>query len=188
MAETGSEPKRTSKGGTSLLLMIASFLAIGGFLWWLSISAEPTEVAIVEEEEAEEDAGIPTVEVGTFAADPRSYVGQEIRFRNLSVASTLGPEAFWFQLPNETPYLVKLDSSLVAGGTDFQAGEGIRRVVGTVHEMTDSVLDAWQAAEAFTNETQRIEAEFATTFLEARTLDLAGGGGKGGSKGKGSGG
>lgn len=187
MAETGTS--RTSQTGRKALLMTVAFLLIGGFLWWLSITAEPTSVAIVEEEEsADDDPAVPTVELAAFSTDPRQYEGQQIRLRNVPVASMLGQQAFWFQLSNQTPYLVKVDSTLAAAGVDVRTRDRIERVVGTVHVMSDSVLDAWDAQGAFTNETQRIEAEFATSFLQATSLDIAprqGGGGSGGGSGSG---
>ena len=33
----------------SLPLMVVAFLAVGGFLYWLNITAQPTEVAVAEE-------------------------------------------------------------------------------------------------------------------------------------------
>ena len=47
--------KRGAAESMTLPLMLLSFVMIGGFLYWLSVTAEPTQVAIVEEEPENED-------------------------------------------------------------------------------------------------------------------------------------
>jgi hypothetical protein len=44
---------------------------------------------------------------------------------------------------------------------------------GVVFEMTDSILSDWEAAGAI-NQGNRIEAEFATDFLEAHVVEVSG--------------
>lgn len=188
MAETGAGGERRS----GVILMIVAFVLIGGFLYWLNISAEPTSVAIDESPDTtQEDATIPTVALGTFSQDPTRYEGERVRLRDIDVASTLGSQAFWFQLSNENPYLVKIDSALVVMGTSVASGDVVRRLEGRVHAMSDSVLDAWEAEGAFTDETNRLEAEYATSFIQASVVDVeaaASGGQQGGQQGGGSGG
>lgn len=187
MAERGAGGKRSG-----VILMILAFVTIGGFLYWLNVSAEPTSVAIEEARDTtSEDPMVPTVALNTFANNPMEYENERIRLRDLEVASTLGPEAFWFQLPSEDPYLVKLDSTLVAMGTQVSSGDVAQRIEGRVHAMSDSVLDAWEAQGAFTNETHRLEAEYATSFIQATVVQLgsgSGSGSKGGGDGSGGGG
>jgi hypothetical protein len=112
----------------ALPLMILSFVAIGGFLFWLSRTAEPTSVAVVEEGGSSTAAAAGGMLVGwnDFGANPGSYEGQMITLRPVRVASVLGQGAFWTQLPNETPFLIN----------------------------------------------QRIEAEFASSFLEAEAFAI----------------
>ncbi len=89
--------------------------------------------------------------------------------------STLGPQAYWLDMPNDVPFLMKADSSLVSEGTfDMEVGTSYS-VVGTMHAMTDSVLAAWEEQGALTEEGQRMQAEFATSFLEARRVVPTGG-------------
>jgi hypothetical protein len=38
--------------------------------------------------------------------------------------------------------------------------------------MSDSVLDAWEAGGSFTNDVNRIEAEFAEHYLEAMQVEV----------------
>lgn len=158
----------------TLPLMVISFVLIGGFMYWLSVTAEPTQVAIVEEDDdAATGAAVPW---STFGADPESHEGQTVTVSGVPVSSRLGTQAFWAELPNETPYLVKFGSQLVADSVTVSAGDR-GDITGTVHMMSDSVLDAWEAAGAFSDPVNRIEAEFATSFLEAETFRVAPSGG-----------
>lgn len=169
---------RSRKGAAqnmTLPLMLLAFALMAGFMYWLSITAEPTEVAIVEETTPSVADGA-SVAWADFAMDPESYVEQRITIPGLEVASLLGSQAFWAQLPNETPYLVKLGESLVADSTSVVSGD-LGDFTGRVHLMSDSVLNAWEAAGAFTDPVNRIEAEFATSFFEAESVTMASPGG-----------
>lgn len=164
--------RESAAGRFTWLWMIAAVVLIGLFMVWLGATTEPSQVSVVEEE-AEEDSSIVTVPVDTFATRSDSYVGQEIRLRDLPVASLLGPRMFWTQLPGDqegitTPYLLALDSALVADSVAVQSGETVT-VVGQVHSVTDSVLTEWIETGTIT-EAQRIEAEFATSYFEVRRM------------------
>lgn len=146
-------------------LMLLSFLAIAGFLYWLSVRAVPTEVAVAE---PEEESMANEVALAEFSAATESYVGQEVSLRGIPVTTLLGAHAFWTNLADvqNTPYLIHLSSDLLADSVTAVAGATVD-VMGTVLAMSDSVLDAWEAAGAFTNgETDRFQAEFAENFME----------------------
>jgi hypothetical protein len=165
--------RRGAAESMTLPLMVLSFVLIGGFMYWLSVTAEPTKVLM--EEDAPIDAALAddAVTWAAFAADPTSFAGQTISVPGVPVASLLGIGAFWSQFPNETPYLVKLTPALLADSLSVATGD-VGDLRGTVHMMTDSVLNAWQEAGVFTNDVQRIEAEFATSFLEAEGFEVRG--------------
>lgn len=176
MEETNVE-RGSAESRLTWLWMTVAIVMIGGFLVWLGATSEPTQVSVVEE--AEEDASIATVPVDTFAARSASYAGQEIRLRDIRVASLLGSRMFWTQLPGEqqgitTPYLLALDSTLAADSVTVQGGETLT-VIGRVEPVTDSVLARWIETGAIT-ESQRLEAEFATSFFQVREVRRAGGG------------
>ncbi len=165
--------RRGAAESMALPLMILSFVAIGGFLFWLSRTAEPTSVAVVEEGGSSTAAAAGGMLVGwnDFGANPGSYEGQMITLRPVRVASLLGHGAFWTQLPNETPFLIKLGDALIADGLVVASGD-VGELTGTVHTMSDSVLNAWQDGGVFTEDVQRIEAEFASSFLEAEAFAI----------------
>lgn len=121
MATFGS--RRGAVDSLNLPLMILAFLIVGGFLYWLSITAEGTEVQIVEEEPEEEV--IPTsaiVAASDFFASPTNYEGDTIEVTGARVASRLGPKAFWVG-PDDNPYLVKIDETLLNPPADTMAAD-----------------------------------------------------------------
>lgn len=150
-------------------LMILSFGAIAGFLYWLSAAAEPTTVVVDEPTEESSDA----IPMSTFSRDPLQYLDTEIALRNVPVTSLLGPHSFWTSLTdvNETPYLVHLSSDLTSAGTSVTPNATVE-LRGTVVAMSDSILDAWEAAGAFPGGADRIQAEFAENFIEATELEV----------------
>ena len=155
-----------AKGGFSVVAMLAAFGAMGGFLYWLSITAVPTEMAVAEEETTAQ-----AVSLALFARNPIIYEGDLVAVDDMEVQSVLGPQVFFALLPNDTSYPVRLDPSLGAAGSGL-APMDRGRVTGTVHALTDSVLDAWAAESIFADDAAREAAAASTTFLLATELDL----------------
>ncbi|MBI4520706.1 MAG: hypothetical protein HY701_07695 [Gemmatimonadetes bacterium] len=151
------------------LLAVVAIGSVFAFMYWLYETGERTSVAVVPvREEAATDtvfAPVPPTQWATFGTEPDSYVGMRLRLDSVQVASRLGNQAFWTQLPNQTPFLVRLDSGVVASGLTVAGGD-VLRVLGTVHRMTDSVLRDWQRQGVLADASQRAEAEFATSFLQ----------------------
>lgn len=164
MSDLGS--RRGGVDKYSLPLMVVTFVLIAGFLYWLNLSARPTEVAVVESGETE--TGVTTVTLDAFMMDPAQYDGQEIRITETRVASPLGSQAFWAG-PDDNPFLVKLAPGLVEQGVTVEPGTTVI-VIGTVSMMSDSVLTSWSDAGAFQSEGDRIVAEFAERYVEVRLI------------------
>lgn len=150
------------------LLMLLCFLVMGGFLYWISITAEPTEIVI---EEPDDDEMVNEVAFSDFSAGPPTYLGQELTLRDVAVSSPLGPHAFWTSLEDaqQTAYLLHFSDLLVADSVSVTAGSMVD-VSGTVTAMSDSILDAWEAAGSLPGAADRIQAEFAETFIEVTVL------------------
>ena len=159
------------------ILMVAAFAVIGGFMYWLSgQAAAERELAIVEDTvPVEEDfGGILTVTGEDIQMDATPYEGQEIRLENFEVQSALGTQGFWLGMPNGNPFLVSMSAEVMAEGIAVAQGN-TASVVGTVYAMNDSTLTAWTEA-ATISEGDRIVAEFASHYLEAVNVAVAGGG------------
>jgi hypothetical protein len=168
------------------VLMILSFLLMAAFLAWLGMTSEGTEPVVVEEQaptvesmDSVEMAAAP-VTADELRLDPAGYVGQSVRIE-APVASGVGPEAFFLDLP-QSPFLVKMDSALVASGRRVPQG-GVT-VTGTVLAMNDSIVSDW-AGKGVISESDRPLVEFATHFIEASRVrsdaapEGAGAGGEG---------
>ena len=165
-------PRFNSRTGAANLgtpLMILTFAVIGGFVYWLSVTAEPTQVAIVEDTSS--DVSESVVSMVTFSADTKAYVDQEIELRGIPVTSALGPHSFWTSLAdaNDTPFLIHLGGTLISDSTTFTPGAAVD-IIGTVTAMSDSILNAWEAEGAFPGPADRIQAEFAEDFIEATSI------------------
>jgi hypothetical protein len=173
MAKFGS--RRGFADKLSLPLMILAFLVVVGFLYWLNVTAEPTEVAIVEEEDPRESSASAILSVADFLTDAGQYQDQVVEVTNARVASRLGPQAFWIG-PDDAPFLVKMGVDLVDAGTEITP-EDMVTLVGTVHTMTDSTHAAWDVLGAFPEDGDRIVAEFAigSPFLEVTVIEGPGG-------------
>jgi hypothetical protein len=165
--------------------MILAFVLAGGFLYWLNKTAEPTQVAIEEEGPAEASGASAILAAEDFLANPEGQLDHVVEVTGARIASRLGTQAFWIG-PDEAPFLVKMNPELVASGQEILV-ESVVTVVGTVHMMSDSVLTAWDGLGVFGNAGDRIVAEFATTFLEARSIEAQGGADAGAGAGAGSG-
>jgi hypothetical protein len=160
--------------------MILAFVVVGGFLYWLNITAQPAEVAMDEGPEEAESGAAVSMTLEDFQMDPASYDGQEVEITNARVASRLGAQAFWVG-PDAQAFLVKMAQELVEEGMEVMLESQVT-LVGTVGILDAATLAVWDSLGAFANEGDRIVAEYAvgSPFLEATSVEVpAPGGGEG---------
>ncbi len=152
-------------------LMILSFLAVAGFLYWLSVTAGPTETEMAVEAEPDE-VQATEVALGDFFAGPPAYMGQYIALREIPVTQLLGSQSFWTNPPgSQAPYLVHLSAALLADSVAVNVG-ALVDVTGTVLPMSESVLANWDSAGAFPGgESDRVQASFAENFIEVTRIE-----------------
>ncbi len=139
-------------------LMILSFLAMGGFLYWLS-TYEPPEVDEDAEEVAGED-GLNEVRFEDFVTGTEGYMGQEITLRFVEVSSTVGDRLFWTMLPGNNPYLMQISEDALADSVEVM-GNLVVDITGSVMALSDSTLDVWMEAGILKSEGDRLQALFA---------------------------
>ena len=173
---------QATKGRFNFIAMLLAFSAMGGFLYWLGITAEPTEVAVASEEETAQ-----AVSLNAFAQNPAIYEGDLIAVDGVEVQSLLGSQVFFVALPDDSSYPVRLASPNATFGVQL-APNAMGRVTGTVHMMTDSVLDEWTVEAIFADDTQREAVAASSTFLLAQEVDLVGGDESGSNETQGDGG
>lgn len=170
MTDSGS---RRGAANLGPILMILSFAAMGGFLWWLNMTAEGTEPVVMEEEAEADTADEATAMFVTrnrLRMDTDSLVGHVIRIENVAVASTLGENAFLLELgeaEQSSAFLVVLDSALMASSPELP--QDTATVVGTVRVRTDSVMEAWIGSGVIP-EGDRPIVEFSSHYVEARRV------------------
>lgn len=180
MAKADASQRGRSAGGSSWIPVAVAVLAVGAFLLWLATRQPPETVAVAEpgDTTAMQDAPIQAtvVEPETLVqtASARGLIGQTIEVSAVRVQDTLGSQMFWMEMPDGSPYLVKLDSALVARGAALPAPGSRVRVIGRVAEKTDAVLDDWMQSGALQTADQRMLAEFGSTFIEAQRVQPAG--------------
>lgn len=156
----------------SMPLAIAAAVVIGGFFYWLNVQVRAERALDIVEDtmEADDMNAAPTITAAELRGDLTALVGQEVTVEPLPVASLLGTQGFWLELPQQ-PFLVSLSDSLRMEGVTVQMGQQVS-VTGTVHAVNDSVLTAWTESGTI-NENDRIVAEFATHFIEASGVRTA---------------
>lgn len=177
MPENGSRRGAVDLG---TILMVVAFATIGGFLYWLNGEAAiERALKLVEETEVVEEEISTADEV--MSDDLRlggaEFDGQEIRLSSFIVASLLGTQGFWLNVPGGSPFLVSMSADVMAEGLAVSGGI-MATVIGTVNPMNDSTLSAWEATGTITGN-DRLVAEFATHFIEATDVRVSMGGGAG---------
>ena len=168
--------------GGSFIPVIVALVAIGAFLAWIATQAPERTVAVAEPGDT---TGAPTQPADTTPAqvvDPqtmasagaRELIGQRIELQSVPVSSTMGDQLFWIELPGGSPYLVKLDSASVAAGRTVPTSGNVR-IVGRVADKDEVLLQQWVQAGVLRNDSDKMQAEFGTTYIEASQVTPAGG-------------
>jgi hypothetical protein len=170
MAKT-TAGRGSSGSQLTLVWMALAILLVVGFMYWLAVSSEPSQMVMVQEDgdDAPAVTDAPTaVSLEEFAANPAQYRGRNIELEGVTVAARVGTQAFWINLANQ-PFLVRIAPSIVAEGRTVEGGQTVT-ISGPVFARTDSILTAWEQEGVITSEGQRMEVEFAESFLEARRI------------------
>ena len=167
MLDLGS--RRGAAEKAALPLMIVAFLGIAGFLYWLNVTAVGTTTAVVTASEEDPFADAIPITASSLETNALQFEGALLRIPDITVVSRVGDQAFWTLLPNEDQFFFKMGPELTGDSVPVtvSSGETASFVVGTLHIMNDSTLDAWEGQGAFENTpTGRLEAEFADVFVE----------------------
>jgi len=176
--------KASRRGAVDLgvILMVLSFAVIGYFLFWLNGQAAAERAATVVDDTTTEEttddpyAGATRVAAGDLVtgAGAGAFVGQLVRVEATQVASALGRQGFWLDVP-QSPFLVSYSAALLADSVTARTGSRVT-VTGTVRAMTDSVAASWFQAGRI-GEGDQLAASFSTHFIEAQRIQTAPGGG-----------
>lgn len=176
MADIGVSQKSAAK--PTWIWILLAVLAVGALMWWLSVQTSEYEAQVVLDDPgaAEVDDGQSAgpageaVELPAVAAAPDGFAGRTVALENVQVAATLGPRAFWADVPGANPFLVVLDDDMQRM-PEFAAGERLS-LTGLVETVDEAVLDSWIQSGAMP-ESRREEAAFATHYMRAQRARLA---------------
>jgi hypothetical protein len=174
---------KTDAGGSSWISVTVAVISFALFFGWIATREPPESVAVVEPGDTtvvdDADAGAPATVVTAAelnqTATARGLIGQNIEMESARVIDHLGPQMFWIEMPDGSPYLVKMDDALVSSGRPLPPTANEFRIVGRVLEKTPALLDGWLESGALETADQRSMAEFGSTFIEARRVEPAGG-------------
>mgnify|MGYP001159193654 CR=1 FL=1 len=169
MTEQPTGPKRPA-GPRNWPWMIVSLAVVVGFFAWLATSSQQAVVAVVEdvdEVNLDEVASMPPVSLEEIVEQIDSYLNRAVRIVDVQVVSRLGTQMFWTTLDNGLPFLIKAPE-----GTEITP-QSVVEVIGVVYARDDTVLATWEASGVITDEGQRMEAEFATWYLDASEVRAA---------------
>lgn len=171
MADIDVEQK---KGGQQTWLWAGlAVISVLALMFWLASQEEGTGPVVMESDttgavaQAAEDAGVEVVQLTAIAAAPADYAERNVQVEAAEVAATLGPRAFWANIPGQNPFLVVVaedagDASMIAAGQEIN-------LRGTVADVTEAKVDEWIAAGAV-NQGARDEATFATHAFMAERI------------------
>jgi hypothetical protein len=180
MAEKASRRGAVDVG---VVLMILAFVVIGFFLFWLQRQAEieratarvveDTGMALPDDDPYAGATSVAAADLVT-GAGAEAYVGQVVRVEPTEVASALGRQGFWLDVP-QSPFLVSYSPELLADGVVAAPGSRVT-VAGTVFAMTDSVAASWLEAGRI-GEGDQLAASFSSYFIEAERIQTGARGG-----------
>ena len=165
---------RLGAANLTIPLMLLTFLAIAGFMWWLSQNAETTSVSLDAGTEGDSvtvpqaGGGGVVVTEDNLKTAPAQFEGQVVSI-TLPVAMAVGTQAFFLDV-TDAPFLVKLSDALIQQGQAVPQGDVT--VTGPLMAMTDSIRQDW-LSKGIIPPSDEILVEFATHFIEARTVAAA---------------
>ena len=127
---------------------------------------EPAAEAVVEEEAVVEVPVMPEfteIEAERLQTGAAAFRGQMVRVNGVMVASLVGTQSFWIELPNKNPFLVRTE-----GETTVEPLQLVD-IVGTVAAVDEGLVAGWVESGSI-SETDKLIVEFATDFIEAEMV------------------
>lgn len=165
--------RNDSRRGASNLgmpLMLLAFALMGGLVYWLAVTAEPTETVVVEEEAPDVDMFTGTEIDAAVLETPQitGYEGLEVRVADVPFTQAVGTRQFFVSLPQGSPFLIRMGRRLIADSVPMPT-EGTLTVTGNLYALTDSIRNAWQAEGAIDGASRPL-VNFSAHFIEATNI------------------
>jgi hypothetical protein len=164
MANTETTSSRKN-GGSNFMPLAVALVAVAVFIGWLA-TREPEQAVAVQEPDADQGGPATVVEATTLSGAGQQYIGQNVQLTGVEVMSPLGSRLFWIDAGGQ-PYLVHFEE-----GAMPESGARVQ-ITGTVREKNEAVLDEWEQAGVLESEGHRLQAEFGSTYIQARRVQPA---------------
>ena len=168
--------------GMKWVWMLVGIAATGLFFWWIAVTSEPSQVMVMTDDTADESAAAPgatgtEVALADLLGTPAQYVGQAVQVPSATVTQVMGDNAFWVQGPGDNPFLVvKSEEFTATGGAAVRSGASIS-ITGQFWEQSPSTIQQWRDSGFMTDAGHLAQAEFATHYIQARSIAPAQAGG-----------
>ena len=154
-------PDRRGASNLGIPLMLGTLVLLGGFLYWLATTAEPTPPPVLEEDPEEQTGPMATtVNVDSVNILGAGLQGQTVRVENASVGQALSETAFMVQ--SAQPFVAVMNADMIAAAEPMPSGNFT--LVGTLFERTDSILAVWVEDGTVTPANEMI-ADFADQYV-----------------------
>lgn len=129
------------------MLTIVAVLAVGGFLYWLTLQSKAVDREVDAVTEGEASGETQDIVPAQLVDNPGSLVGTSGALRDVAVKQTLGRGVVTVDLDGTNAYPVLLGSDMIARNTQLADGQRIT-LYGRVYTLNDSIRSAWVAGDA----------------------------------------
>ncbi|MEX0892687.1 MAG: hypothetical protein WEB88_10990 [Gemmatimonadota bacterium] len=168
MANTKAE-----KGGPATmtwLWMGVGIAATALFFWWVSVSSEPSQVVVSEEDAAAQAAAgdVQSVTLAELAGNPGEYLAEEVQLPSATITSVMGESAFWIEGETGPFLVVKAPEFTLRDGAAVRSGAEVR-ITGHFWEQSPANIEQWRET-GFMAGGNLLQAEFATHYIQAREI------------------
>ncbi len=158
---------RRGASNLGIPLMLGTLVLLGGFLYWLATTAEPTPPPVIEEDPDEEvGPAAMAVNVDSVNILGASLQGQTVRVQNASVGQALGESSFMVQ--SAQPFVAVMNADMIAAAEPMPSGTFT--LVGTLHARSDSILAVWLEDGTVTPANEMI-ADFADFYVMITSIE-----------------
>ena len=141
-------------------------LVLLGLVTMIGCGGEEPATEVVEEEPVVEVPVMPEfteIDAEQLQTGAAAFRGQMVRVNGVMVASLVGTQNFWVELPNKNPFLVRTE-----GETTVQPNQ-LLDIVGTVVAVNEGLVAEWVESGSI-SETDKLIVEFATDFIEVEMV------------------